>query len=64
MGMGIFYTIYYAGMGISPAIAGYARELTGNPAVPIYLAGVAILLAIVTLVGFWILHNRKEALPT
>lgn len=30
IGMGIFYTIYYVGMGIFPVIAGYARDLTST----------------------------------
>ena len=30
IGMGIFFTIYYVGMGIFPAIAGYTREVTGR----------------------------------
>jgi MFS family permease len=41
MGMGIFYTIYYAGMGIFPAIAGYTRDATGDPAAPFFIAGIA-----------------------
>ena len=52
VGMGIFFTIYYAGMGIFPVIAGYALDLTGNPVAPLILAGVVILLAVVALVWF------------
>ena len=58
IGMGIFYTIYYLGMGIFPAIAGYAREVTGNPAVPFILAGVAILIAVIALAVFRIIQIR------
>ena len=60
IGMGIFFTIYYIGMGIFPAIAGYARDVTGNPAVPLILAGVAILLAVLALVGFRVIQIRHE----
>ena len=52
VGMGIFFTIYYVGMGIFPVIAGYALDLTGNPVAPLILAGVVILLAVVVLVWF------------
>ncbi|MDB4583000.1 MFS transporter [Draconibacterium sp.] len=52
LGMGIFFTIYYVGMGIFPVIAGYALDLSGNPVAPLILAGVVILLAVVALVGF------------
>jgi MFS family permease len=58
IGMGIFYTIYYLGMGVFPAIAGYARDVTGNPAAPLILAGVAILFAVIALVGFRMLKIR------
>ena len=58
VGMGIFYTIYYLGMGIFPAIAGYAREVTGNPAVPLFLAGIAILFAALVLIGFRMIQVR------
>lgn len=52
LGMGIFFTIYYVGMGIFPVIAGYALDLSGNPVAPLILAGVVILLAVVALMGF------------
>ena len=52
VGMGIFFTVYYVGMGIFPALAGYARDLTGEPAAPLWLAAVAIGLALLALVAF------------
>ncbi|MFC1681363.1 CynX/NimT family MFS transporter [Pseudomonadota bacterium] len=58
IGMGIFFTIYYAGMGIFPAIAGYMREVTGNPVAPLVLAATAILLAILALTAFRALQTR------
>jgi len=61
IGMGIFFTIYYVGMGVFPAIAGYTREVTGNPAAPLVLAGVAILLAILALTGFRIVQRRHTS---
>ena len=60
IGMGIFFTIYYVGMGVFPAIAGYARDITGNPAVPLILAGVAILIAALALTGFRMIQIRHE----
>ena len=32
VGMGMFFTIYYVGMGIFPAIAGYIRDVSDDPA--------------------------------
>jgi MFS family permease len=60
MGMGIFYTIYYAGMGIFPAIAGYTRDATGDPAAPFFIAGIAIIFAILALIGFRIVKTRAD----
>ena len=58
IGMGIFFTIYYVGMGVFPAIAGYARDVTGTPAAPFFLAGVAILLTVLALAGFRMIQIR------
>lgn len=58
IGMGIFFTVYYVGMGVFPPIAGYARDVTGNPAAPLVLAGVAILFAALALFGFRLLQIR------
>ena len=52
IGMGVFFTIYYAGMGVLPAVAGYALDITGNPAAPFILAGAAILFAVLLLAVF------------
>jgi MFS family permease len=58
IGMGIFFTIYYIGMGVFPSIAGYARDVTGNPAAPLILAGLAILFAVLALAGFRMIQIR------
>ena len=60
--MGIFFTIYYAGVGIFPAIAGYMREVTGNPAAPLVLAATAILLAILALAVRVTVYLSREKL--
>ena len=59
IGMGIFYTIYYLGMGIFPALAGYIRDVTGDPAAPLILAGVAILFAGPALAGIRMIRFRQ-----
>ena len=37
-GMGIFYTIYYAGIAIVPPVAGAMSDRTGSSAAPIWMA--------------------------
>lgn len=58
VGMGIFFTVYYVGMGIFPAIAGYIRDVSVDPAAPLWFAGFMILAAMLALVGFRILVTR------
>jgi MFS family permease len=41
-GMGIFYTYFYGGMATLTALAGYLRDLTNNPAVPILFGGMLL----------------------
>ncbi len=51
-GMGIFYTQFYAGMALLPALAGWTRDLTGDPGAPL-LTGVGFLAAsLAALVGY------------
>ena len=60
IGMGIFFTIYYLGMGLSAAVAGYFRDVTNNPASPLYIASGAILLAGLALLMFIMLRHKNE----
>ena len=59
IGMGIFFTIYYSGMAILPIIAGYVQDFTGSPSAPFILAGISLLIAIVTLVSFRMIQVRQ-----
>ena len=59
IGMGIFFTIYYSGMAILPVIAGYVQDFTGSPSAPFILAGISLLIAIVTLVSFRMIQVRQ-----
>ena len=61
LGMGVFFTMYYLGMGIFPLIAGYSIDLTGSPAAPLMLASMAILLAIPALLGFEVIRQKQAA---
>ena len=49
-GMGIFYTWYYVGMALLTPVAGYVRDLTGDPAKPLTFAGCLEIAAIAVLV--------------
>ncbi len=58
-GMGIFFTCYYVGMGVGPTLAGLCRDLTGNPAAPLYFAASMLGLAMASLVAFRVGQARR-----
>ena len=60
MGMGIFFATYYAGMSIFPAIAGYTRDTSDDPAAPFFVAGIAIIMAMLALTGFLFVKTRHS----
>ncbi|HEX7927923.1 MAG TPA: MFS transporter [bacterium] len=59
-GFGIFYIVFYAGMGASPTIAGWLQDRTQEPRTAIWLAGLLIALCIVALGVFRILQRRLQ----
>jgi MFS family permease len=57
-GLGIFYTWYYLGMAIAPALAGWTKDVTANAAAPVILAA-AMLVMTVLWVGLFRLLQRS-----
>src|SRR5262245_24151409 len=57
--MGIYFTCYCAGMGVLPALAGYARDLTGNPAAPLWVAGAMLIVASLALIQFRFVQSQR-----
>jgi MFS family permease len=57
VGMGIFYTTYYAGNALAPALCGHAADLAGGPGGALYAAAAIGLLAI----PLWLLHAHLAA---
>jgi len=51
-GMGVFYSWYYAGMAILPALAGKTRDLAGTPAAPILFSAAMMVVGLVCLAAF------------
>jgi len=49
-GLGVFYTWYYVGMTAAPPIAGWSRDLTGEPAAPLVIT-VAMFAAVIAAVA-------------
>jgi predicted MFS family arabinose efflux permease len=61
LAMGVYFTCYYVGMGIIPAVAGLSRDLSGSAAAPLYVAAGTLLLAGLALVGFRVIQRRHSA---
>jgi len=49
VGMGVFFSYYYLGIGLFPSLAGWMRDTTGSPGVPIMFAGTLFIGALVFL---------------
>jgi MFS family permease len=58
--IGIFFTCYYAGMGIEPALTGYARDITGAAAAPLVIAAVNMMLAALFILAFRAVQRRAH----
>jgi predicted MFS family arabinose efflux permease len=58
MAMGIYYTCYYAGNGALPALAGYARDISGSAATPLWFAVAMLILAGASLLIFDVARSR------
>lgn len=52
MGLGLFYTWWYAGMAALPPLGGWSYDVTGNPAAPILCAAAFVFMTLVALVCF------------
>lgn len=58
LGMGVYYTCYYAGMAVLPPLAGLARDLSGLAAAPFAAAGLLMLVSLLALGAFHFLRRR------
>lgn len=61
-GMGVFYSCYYAGMAVLPAVAGLCRDLAGTAAAPILFSSAMMLLGLIFLGVFRAMDRRAAAL--
>jgi MFS family permease len=57
-GLGLYYTMYYIGTGILPAIAGWIQDTTGSAAFVIWFSAACLALAPFSLLAFRILQYR------
>lgn len=60
VGMGVFFTCFYACMAILPAFAGKMRDLTGSPAAPSLFAASMMGVALLGLILFRLAQRRPQ----
>jgi len=58
VGMGVFFSYYYLGIGLFPTLAGWIRDETGSPGAPIMFAGTLFIGALVFLGLFRFAEGR------
>jgi MFS family permease len=57
-GLGLYYTVYYVGTGVLPAIAGWIQDTTGSTALVIWFSAACLALAPFSLLALRILQDR------
>jgi MFS family permease len=57
-GLGLYYTIYYTGTGILPAVAGWIQDVMGSAAYVIWFSATCLAVAPLSLLAFRILQRR------
>jgi len=58
--MGVYYTFYYVGMVLLPALAGFVRDVAGSPATALF-ASAMMGIAVLGLAGFRATQRRFGA---
>lgn len=59
--LGIFYGLFYLGMALSQTAAGWVRDLTGDPAMPLLFGAVLMAATVLAVAAFWRIEARAAA---
>jgi hypothetical protein len=54
----VFYGLFYLGMAVSQTLAGWLRDLTGDPGMPLLFAAVLMALTVPAVAVFWRIEGR------
>lgn len=60
-GFGLFYTLYFLGMAVMPAVAGYLVDVTGSRTAPLWFGALLWISVVPAVVGFRLLQRRATA---
>ena len=61
LGLGLFYTIWYAGMAALPPVGGWTYDVTGSAAAPIFYAAALVFLTLAALLLFRLFQRAPVA---
>lgn len=61
--LGVYYGLFYLGMAISQTVAGFLRDVTGDPGMPLLFAAVLMALTVPAVFAFWRLEGRAVPEP-
>jgi predicted MFS family arabinose efflux permease len=62
LAMGVYFTVYYVGMGVAPGIAGFARDVSHSAAAPLWLAVAMLVCAALSLAAFRAMRRAETAI--
>jgi len=62
-GNGIIYTVFYGGMGLCPAAVGWAADVAGTAAMPVYISGLVLLSSALLYPAYLLVLRRHGAAP-
>lgn len=57
--LGVYYALLFLGMAVSQTVAGFLRDVTGSPGMPLLFASLLMVATVLAVVAFW----RLEAAP-
>ena len=63
LGMGLFYSVFYAGLGLMSPFAGWVRDATGAAGAPFVVAAAVNLVTLAAIVAFLALARRVRVAP-
>jgi MFS family permease len=58
--LGVFYALFYLGMALSQAVAGFLRDVTGDPGMPLLFAAVLMAATAIATLVFWRIQARTQ----
>jgi MFS family permease len=57
--LGIYYGLFYLGMAISQTLAGFLRDVTGDPGMPLLFAALLMAATVPAVLLFWRIEGRE-----